>query len=61
MRDEAMRVNRFVADAIERYPSGAGKTEYQKVVEGATEEEKVLATKIITEQGIQAKVDCYIK
>ena len=60
MKNDAKRVNRFVAEAVKRYPYVREDTEYQKIVGGATDEHKALAAKIISEQSNQAKVDSYI-
>ena len=44
------RVNQFVADAIRKYPAKNEKTEYQKIMEGATEAEKQQAAEILRGQ-----------
>lgn len=41
----------------EGYPSGVRKTEYQKIVEGATDEQKAIAELLLREQSVQAQVD----
>lgn len=62
MSNEEKSINGFGEEAINKYPSGVRKTEYQKIVEGATAEQKDLAEKLLREQSVQAKVDrCYRK
>lgn len=48
--NEVERINQFVADAVMQYPPKNEETEYEKIMKGATEEEKQLAKEILKGQ-----------
>lgn len=45
--NETQRINRFVESVLREYPPKNGKTEYEKIMEGATEAQKQQATEIL--------------